>query len=47
MKRRPLAECPSGSELIERGFLGDVQLAEELDVDHVVPVLRDGRFVQA
>jgi 2-phosphosulfolactate phosphatase len=47
LKRRPLAECPSGAELIDRGFLGDVQLAEELDVDHVVPVLRDGRFVQA
>jgi 2-phosphosulfolactate phosphatase len=42
--RRPLGECPSGLELIERGFLSDVQLAEDFDVDEVVPVLRNGRF---
>ena len=47
LSRRPLAECPSGKELIDRGFLGDVQLAEDIDVDHVVPVLRNGRFVAA
>lgn len=45
--RRPLAECPSGVELIERGFLGDVQMADDLDVDDAVPILRNGRFEQA
>ncbi len=43
--RRPLAECPSGADLIERGFLSDVQMADDLDVDDVVPVLTSGRFV--
>lgn len=44
LDRRPLAECPSGVELVERGFVADVQLAEDVDVDDVVPVLRNGRF---
>jgi phosphosulfolactate phosphohydrolase-like enzyme len=47
LARRPLAECPSGRDLIERGFLSDVQLADDLDVDDVVPVLRNGRFERA
>ena len=42
---RPLTECPSGAELVDRGFLEDVRIAAELDATDVVPVLRDGRFV--
>ena len=45
--RSPLAEAPSGRDLVERGFADDVQLAEQVDVDPVVPVLRDGRYVAA
>ncbi|HEU4676051.1 MAG TPA: 2-phosphosulfolactate phosphatase [Motilibacteraceae bacterium] len=41
----PLASCPSGVELVERGFARDVELAGQVDVDDVVPVLVDGRFV--
>jgi 2-phosphosulfolactate phosphatase len=41
----PLASCPSGVELVERGFARDVELAGQVDVDDVVPVLADGRFV--
>jgi 2-phosphosulfolactate phosphatase len=44
---RPLAECPSGAELVQRGFAEDVRLASEIDADVVVPVLRDGKFVAA
>lgn len=43
--RRPLAQCPSGAELIGRDFAEDVALADELDVETVVPVLSSGRFV--
>jgi 2-phosphosulfolactate phosphatase len=45
--RSSLADAPSGRELVERGFGDDVRLAEEVDVDPVVPVLRDGRYVAA
>lgn len=45
--RSSLAEVPSGRDLIERGFTDDVRLAEELDADDVVPVLRNGRYVAA
>lgn len=45
--RSPLAQAPSGIELVERGFSDDVVLAEEVDADAVVPVLRDGRYVAA
>lgn len=45
--RRPLAEVPSGVELIDRGFAEDVRLAEEVDADDVVPVLQNGRYVAA
>jgi 2-phosphosulfolactate phosphatase len=44
---RPLAECPSGRELVERGFPQDVDLAEERDVTDVVPLLQSGRFSAA
>ena len=44
---RPLSQCPSGVELVERGFAQDVELAEQVDADNVVPVLRDGRYVAA
>ncbi len=45
--RASLAEAPTGRDLLERGFIEDVRLAEEVDVDMVVPVLRDGRYVAA
>jgi len=44
-QRRPLAQAPSGRELVGWGFAADVALAEELDADPVVPVIRDGRYV--
>ncbi len=44
---RPLELCPSGIELVERGFGEDVRLAAEVDVSDVVPVLREGRFLAA
>jgi 2-phosphosulfolactate phosphatase len=43
-RRVGLAETPSGRELVERGFVGDVVVAEQVDVSGVVPVLRDGSF---
>ena len=39
-----LEESASGRELIAAGFADDVSLASEVDVSHVVPVLRDGQF---
>ena len=41
---RPLEECSSGRERIDRGFAEDVHLAQERDVDPVVPTLTAGRF---
>jgi 2-phosphosulfolactate phosphatase len=40
-----LRACSSGKELIERGFLADVDLAAELDVSTNVPYLRGRAFV--
>lgn len=45
--RASLTEVPSGRDLVERGFTEDVRLAEEVDADDIVPVLRDGRYVAA
>lgn len=42
---RPLAACPSGAELVDRGFAEDVRIAEEVDASSVVPALVEGRFV--
>lgn len=42
---QPLANTPSGRELVDRGFGDDVALAEMVDADSVIPVLRDGRYV--
>ncbi len=39
-----LADCASGREILDRGFARDVELAAELDVTALVPVLRDGAF---
>ncbi|WP_371686170.1 2-phosphosulfolactate phosphatase [Micromonospora sp. 15K316] len=39
--------CVSGRELAEDGFAGDVELAVQLDVSDVVPVLRQGVFSAA
>ena len=44
---RPLEQCPSGQELVERGFVEDVRLASQLDASAVVPRLTEGRFVAA
>lgn len=45
--RASLTEVPSGRDLVDRGFAEDVRLAEQLDADDVVPVLRNGRYVAA
>jgi 2-phosphosulfolactate phosphatase len=45
--RQTLADTPSGQDLVSRGFADDVALAELVDADDVVPVLRDGRYVAA
>lgn len=42
---RPLVECMSGVELVERGFEDDVKIAEERDATDVVAVMQVGRFV--
>jgi 2-phosphosulfolactate phosphatase len=39
-----LRDCPSGRELIERGFPQDVEIAGEVNVSSCVPVLCDGAF---
>ena len=44
---RPLELCPSGTELVERGYAEDVRIASEVDTSEVVPVLVEGRFVAA
>ena len=44
---RPLAQCPSGAELIDKGYADDVTIAEQVDASDVVPVLVEGRFVAA
>lgn len=36
---RPLAQCPSGAELVGKGFAADVELAEQQDSDAVAPRL--------
>jgi 2-phosphosulfolactate phosphatase len=41
-----LRKCSSGRELIERDYLGDVQLASQLEVSNSVPILVDGAFVR-
>lgn len=44
---RPLEECPSGIELVERGYAEDVRIASDVDASDVVPVLVEGRFIAA
>ncbi len=41
-----LRVCPSGRELIERGFPQDVAVASEVNISSCVPVLCDGAFRQ-
>jgi 2-phosphosulfolactate phosphatase len=43
--RETVVGSVSGVELEGRGFVQDVEAAVELDVDDVVPVMREGRFV--
>ena len=40
-----LMHCSSGRELVERGFVRDVEIAAELDVSEVVPMLAGDAFV--
>lgn len=40
-----LRACASGRELVERGFGEDVEIAAQVSVSEVVPILRDGWFV--
>ena len=40
-----LRACSSGRELIERGFVGDIEIAAAFDVSQCVPVLTHGAFV--
>ncbi|PSL08502.1 2-phosphosulfolactate phosphatase [Haloactinopolyspora alba] len=42
-----LLRCASGRELAEKGFEADVLVAAEVDMSACVPLLRDGRFVDA
>jgi 2-phosphosulfolactate phosphatase len=44
---RALSDCASGRELIQAGFARDVEIAAEVDVSRVVPVLRGEAFVEA
>lgn len=45
--REQLRACPSGQELIERGFPRDVDLAGEVNVSSCVPILREGAYIGA
>lgn len=42
-----LRACPSGQELIDNSYEGDVEVASEAGHSHSVPILRVNRFVQA
>lgn len=42
-----LADCSSGRELTADGYEADVLIAGEVDASRVVPVMRDGAFVDA
>lgn len=42
---RPLEQCPSGKDLVDKGFAEDVSIASDTDADDVVPLLRGGRYV--
>jgi len=44
-RRRALREVGSGVELVDAGFAEDVDVAEDADVDDVVPMLVEGQFV--
>jgi 2-phosphosulfolactate phosphatase len=43
--RDQLLQCTSGRELVENGFVADVELAAELDVSQTVPQLVGEAFV--
>lgn len=42
-----LRACASGRELIDHGYAIDVEVAGEIGQSRSVPILREGRFVQA
>ena len=41
-----IRDCVSGRELVERGFMRDIELASDYSVSDAVPVFRDDRFTQ-
>ena len=41
-----LRTCSSGKELIERGFMSDVEFAMQFNVSANVPILKDGFYAQ-
>jgi 2-phosphosulfolactate phosphatase len=43
--REQILLCSSGRELLERGFAADVEIAAELDVSEIVPVLIGDAFI--
>lgn len=44
---RLIQNCPSGQELMQRGFAQDVQLALERDTSQIVPVLQGQTYLDA
>lgn len=44
---RSLVDCPSGRELVDKGFARDVELAEQRDVTDRVALMQSGRFSAA
>jgi 2-phosphosulfolactate phosphatase len=40
-----LMQCASGRELVERGYVQDVELAAELDASQIVPILTSDAFI--
>jgi 2-phosphosulfolactate phosphatase len=43
--KQALLSCASGRELVEAGFAQDVQIASELDVSQITPILKGHEFV--
>ena len=39
-------DCGSGRELRERGFEEDVRYCSQLNVTEIVPIMKDGRFIE-
>ena len=39
-------DCGSGRELRERGYEDDVRYCSQLNVTEIVPIMKDGRFIE-